>query len=342
MEHEPDFKTIGKASDETKEEVKKTFKKLLCHHLESLPPELKDLFEKNDLPKTEQEIALIDLANEETYKLMQKVGARRPYKIPRENIHILPNNIYQELTQSEKSAGATITSWQAIILNEYQVRRNPVYFVHIVAHELLHLKGYFCLEVQEKQNGVHITPYREGLKVISSQRNWFEKGYHSHFRGLEEALVSETTKKILKKMINHSLLKKEKEWLMSEEAKEKIKQIARKTNTVEDDIFWLNPQQKNEFMAIPFSRQREVLNYVCQEIQQQFSDQYKTLDDVFDLFLKAHFNGNLLDLAKLVEKTFGKGSFRLLGQMDLDEKSAKTCLETLKKRRKKIKKANKK
>ena len=41
------------------------------------------------------------------------------------------------------------------------------------------------------------------------------------------------------------------------------------------------------------------------------------------------FSGRFLPLARLVEKTFGKGSFRILGDMDDTEESARECLKIL-------------
>jgi len=46
--------------------------------------------------------------------------------------------------------------------------------------------------------------------------------------------------------------------------------------------------------------------------------------------LKAHFTGNLLTIKKLVEKTFGKRSFLVLGNMTNDHESGVLHLETLK------------
>ena len=56
-------------------------------------------------------------------------------------------------------------------------------------------------------------------------------------------------------------------------------------------------------------------------------------DEVFQEFSNAQFNGRLMTIARLVEGTFGKGSFRILGNMDTDSNSATLCLETLKKLR---------
>jgi len=60
---------------------------------------------------------------------------------------------------------------------------------------------------------------------------------------------------------------------------------------------------------------------------------------VYKVFLKAHFTGRLLPIGRLIEKTFGEGSFRLLGNMDTDDESGALHLESLEKaRRRQIRK----
>lgn len=46
-------------------------------------------------------------------------------------------------------------------------------------------------------------------------------------------------------------------------------------------------------------------------------NRFKTREEVEDLFIEAQFTGNLLKIGRLVEKTFGKGSFRKLGEGNL-------------------------
>ena len=90
---------------------------------------------------------------------------------------------------------------------------------------------------------------------------------------------------------------------------------------------------KNDWESVSYFSQRQVLEYVCGEIQKEFPNQYDNADDVFKEFLKSHFNGRLLPVARLVEKTFGEGSFRLLGNMGTDRKSGISHLELLRKAR---------
>jgi len=54
------------------------------------------------------------------------------------------------------------------------------------------------------------------------------------------------------------------------------------------------------------------------------------------LFFKSHFDGKLLPIARLIEKSFDKGAFRIIGMMD-DENSASLLMDYLIKHRKKTK-----
>ena len=72
---------------------------------------------------------------------------------------------------------------------------------------------------------------------------------------------------------------------------------------------------------------------MCAEIQKQFPDQYQSADDVFKVFLNAHFTGKLLPIGRLVEKTFGEGAFRALGNMGTHREDGALHFETLKKAR---------
>lgn len=119
---------------------------------------------------------------------------------------------------------------------------------------------------------------------------------------------------------------------MSDWAKELIENTAQKEKITEDDIMLIFNKNKKDFIIAEksYREQRQTLDYVCSEIQKEFSDQYKSIDDVFKEFLKANFTGQLLTIGRLVEETFGKGSSRILGDMGMDSKSAILTLEILK------------
>mgnify|MGYP000868879778 CR=1 FL=1 len=331
MEKGPKIRIIGGASIEKKEQTRKEIEQALFSHFESLSPQERELLKKFEYPKSEKELALIDFANEETSRLMQEAGIE-PYDVPVENYHIIPPELYKKVV-GDSGTAATFNTKQGIIFNAQNFRDNPVNFGATALHETLHLKAHFSMEVQEEGDEVSKTPYREGVTVRALQSYGYHEKYHHHFAGLHEAIVAETEKRLLGKLLDRPELAKEKEWLASDEAKEMRKKLAEKKEIPEDDIIWVGKKGENDWETVSYLQQRNVLNYVCEEIQKQFPDEYQSADDVYKVFLNAHFTGRLLPLARLVEKTFGEGSFRLLGNMDTDKQSGVLHLEALKKAR---------
>lgn len=331
MKEGPEIRMIGGASTEKKEQIRKEIEQALFSHFESLFPQERDQFEKFEYPKSEKELALINFANEETSRLMQEAGVK-PYDVPVENYHIVTPELFKKVTDDSGTA-TTFNTKQAIIFDAQHFRDNPVNFGAVALHESLHLKAHFSMEVQEEGDEVNATPYREGVSVRALQKDGYHGKYHLHFAGLHEGIVAETEKRLLPKLLDCPELAKEKEWLMSDEAKEMKKKLAEKEEIPENDIIWVGKKGENDWESVSYSQQRDVLNYVCTEIQKQFSDEFQNTDDVYKIFLNAHFTGQLLSLARLVEKTFGEGSFRLLGNMDTTNQSGVLHFESLKKDR---------
>ena len=331
MKKGPEIRIVGGASAEKKEQTRREVEQALFNHFESLSPQEREQFKKLEYPKSEKELALINFANEETSRLMQEAEIE-PYDVPAENYHIIPPELYKKVAGDSGNA-TTFNTKQGIIFDALEFRDNPVHFGAVVLHESLHLKAHFSMEVQEGGDKVSKTPYREGVTVRASQSYGHHGKYHQHFDGLHEGIVAETEKRLLAKLLDHPELAKEKGWLISDEAKEMRKKLAQKKEIPEDDIVWVGKKGENDWETVSYLRQRDVLNYVCAEIQKQFPDEYQSADDVYKTFLNAHFTGRLLPLARLVEKTFGEGSFRLLGNMDTDRQSGVLHLESLKKAR---------
>jgi len=72
-------------------------------------------------------------------------------------------------------------------------------------------------------------------------------------------------------------------------------------------------------VTISYQPHREVLDFVVDKIQKELPDQYSSKEQVLTEFLKAFFTGQISSLARLVEKTFGPGSFEVLGMMGDDD-----------------------
>lgn len=331
MEKIPDFRTIGSASLEHKEKIRDELVEKLFSHFESLSPEDQKILEKQEYPKTEVELALIGFANRETSRLMQDADVE-PHDIPEENYHIIPTELYEKIAGEGSSATAKSTE-QGIIFDAAEVRGNAVYFGAVALHETLHLKARLVMEVSGNEDKISATPYREGVSIRALQKQGYHGEYHTHFDGLHEAIVAETEKRFLGKLLDEPQLSKEKEWLETKEAKDLKKKISEIKGVPEEDIVWVGEGGDNDWERVGYSSQRMVLSYLCDEIHKEFSGEYKSPDEVYKVFLNAHFTGRLLSIARLIEKTFGEGSFRLLGNMETDKVSGLKHLDSLKKER---------
>jgi hypothetical protein len=328
MEKIPGLRAIGTASSETKEQEKHNLIKKLYHHNDSLSDERKELLQKFEKQKTTEEIQAIELANQEISNLRQSMGLQ-PFHIPSDNYHILDQNFYEEHFGRESLARAFFHE-QGIVFNEDDARKSLLSFAQIVLHETLHLHGHTTLEVNERENGrIESTHFRQGIGVYATQKKHHEGEFHAHFVGLHEAIVSEQEKRSLGKIMQSPLFEKESAFLSSDTAEHLKDAIADSFFNIErGDIIWIS-ENGGEFQCVEYSKPRKVLNFVCDKIFENFPKEFTSSDEVFTLFLKAHITGQLLDIARLVEDTFGKGSFRRLGDMDRTSHSAVQTYEAL-------------
>lgn len=292
----------------------------------------KDLFSKAEYPKSETELALIKFADEETSRLMRESGIE-PFELSAGNIHIVPPEVYDKCAGG--GVATTIPREGAIYFNARLFRANPLYFGAVLIHEMLHIKAHISVQVEvEEKDNVKINMYRHGVDVAALQKDTQRGRYHKHFLGLHEAIVAETEKRLMNKLLDLPQLQAQKELMASPEAQEIKKQIAEKfLLEFVEDVIWVGKTVEDDASVIAYDGQRVVLDYLCTEIQKEFSHEFPSADQVFNAFLQAHFTGRLLPIARLVEHTFGEGSFRILGNMGTDNVSAITHLETLKKAR---------
>lgn len=328
MKEIPQFRIVGNATEDQKNEEREYLRNALYHHYQTaLSEEDLEIIEKEEREKTKMELLLIDYANKETSSLMESVGAPS-YDIPAENFHLLPPERYNQEERGE-SIATTYVRLQGSLMNDEYFKDCPVGFAKTVFHEMLHLKGRVSVEIEESDEKIHKTVYRHGLSANSAQKKNEVGDGHEHFRGLHEAVVADCEAKFMEKLLGLPLFSKERKRLDSQEVKDRIKELAKINKIPASDIFWVG-ENGERFVRVYYPKQREVFNYVCQEINKQCSQECPSVDDVKEEFLRSQFTGKLLPIARMVEKTFGKGSFRRLGDMTDDDNSAVQTLEALK------------
>ncbi|MBX4190155.1 hypothetical protein KW791_02580, partial [Candidatus Parcubacteria bacterium] len=68
------------------------------------------------------------------------------------------------------------------------------------------------------------------------------------------------------------------------------------------------------WIAYPYAGYRAKFNQLAEDLYEKNKTEFQSPEEVFTLFAKAALSGRLLPVARLIEKTYGKGKFRELGE----------------------------
>lgn len=313
----------------------------------NLTEEEKRELEQHEISKTEEELKIIDLANRKSNELLNNLGLE-PIDILSENVHFVD----PEYNKNDRKVNVRAYVYKAkggaiFFLGGFESWNNSFSKAMHILHEFMHLKASISVAVIKKDDKNYIYDYRRyGVFLYrSDEKDGVDK---MKFVGLEEAIVSLQTNKMRDSLLKDPALEGEREYMETDEAKKIIKEVAEKRGLPEEDIslYLMDETVETHPLLGVVSREMDTftvfpehlrfLRYVINEIQKEFPEKYTNFDDVFMDFLRAQFGNGFLSLGKVIEKTFGKGSFRSLGQMTAEDESAKDKLEEFKKRRAEI------
>jgi hypothetical protein len=339
MERLPKFEVIGAVSDEIKEQVIQKQQEKFEKQQELLYEDIKVEFEAAEAknPKTPEQIAVLNFINEETNRLLVECGAE-PFDIPVGNYHILPPEEMKKFFDT-KSSGTYSDMGKAIGLSS-ELSSSLLCFAVVAFHEALHMKSRHVYEVWIGKDGkTKEKKYRSGVRAESPHKKDIDGKSVTHFSGLDEGIVAWQEKLSFLRLLEIPELAKEKEKYYSEKGEIERRRISKERNIPEDEIFWTENIDELKWSGVGYTAQRRVLEYVCEEIKSEFTDEYSTKEDVFRIFLKANFNANLVPIARLMKKTFGPDGLRILAMIKNSDRGHDTnnVLEMLKKLRQRIK-----
>ncbi len=325
MEHIPETHIRSNLSEEEKENFRKERDYYLMGQGEVINKEMFKTLNKLGREKTQQEIIAIEIANEQSNKLLTKFGLQ-PFNIPTDNYYILPDEI---LGFGKNNPAGAFPRYNLCLFRDTEAGLNPVIFGCFAFHETLHLKNYLSFKQQQKNDGLRI--YRAGISISTSQKN---KGKipKVYLRGLDEAITTKMNEEYLSILLQHPEFKKEAEWWKSMECNLLKKDYTKDKKIFESEIFWIEPSNK-EIFALAHTLERRLLDYICSEIHKKKPDKYPSEKDVFTEFQRAQITGNILTIARDITHTFGKGSFRKIASYPEDWR-LKIHFEALKLKRK--------
>lgn len=271
---------------------------------------------ENEKEKTSEELEMINIANQETNKIRQKYGLAE-FDVPSKNIHIVNEQYWKD------DSGAVYRPMlQAIGIGVGDIKNAPekTWLMRKIFHEMLHFKSYnaFQLVDSDEDNASDLKPYRCGLAVHTRD------GKDRLLNSINEAVVEEMTKRFIKGLFDNPIF--------SEEIKQTKEIVEKYTNLVvdnnklnNDDIISskiVNEEIDGErvtkiaTLSFTYEIQRENLNTIITKLFNRNVGDFENKEQIFDIFEKAVMTGNILPVGRLIDNTFGEGTFRKIGELD--------------------------
>lgn len=284
--------------------------------------------------KTPKELRIISLANEATNEIRQKYGLEG-FDIPSENIHI----IFEKMWPKEKSVAFFSSTSQAVAMRE---ALSSVAFMKKVVHEMLHFKSYDAAQITTGENP-ELDEYRLGLTVRTRD------GKRTYFTTLNEAVTEEMTKRLVKKLLDNQLFTGEIKQTKDIIRKHPQAITASDEPLFDEDTFYAEIQGNKswresadrlfgtlfgsgvEILTESFTYKQEggVLNILIDKIFQRNPNKFQDKEEVFEVFAKGMITGNIVPVGRLIERTFGNGTLRQIGELDQDMQAHKKFVDSL-------------
>ena len=316
MKKWPNFKVVGKVSDEDKQKVVGAINNLF-----EKPWAVPDR-EKIDHKKTAEQLSILKFINDETNALMRETGVE-PFDFPADGYFVMERDNFVKFFNTESAVGVVDDLSPKIGLLYEDMIAN-IDFALIAYHETLHIKAMHVFEARKENDKTTIKCVRHGIIVSSSHEEDLKNNKYQYFSPLHEATVEWMSEQVFSKVLDLPELAKEKEYMHSAEFKLARRDLAKKLNINEKRIRYIRGDGTPSIFVYQYPR--ALLKYVCEKISARFNDRYPKKEDAFKEFIKVHFTSDLTTIIKLVDETFGEKSFRLFEKLNLDDKRTSSAL----------------
>ncbi len=280
---------------------------------------LKDVFEKQDLEgldgieveKTSEMLEEIAVANAATAAVLEKYGINAE-PIDARNIHVVRAESWPEHLSG---TGAFFRfSHQCIILPDGSPKLKRF---HSFVHEMFHFKSYLSAQVLPDNR---MTEYRVGFEVCTRD------GEQIQFTPINEAVTENLTYEAMHLQMTYDAFFEE-----VARVREVMEQHAGTKKDTGEELFSeqtfhaeVGEQQADGTTPIftsEFTYQvaREGLDKLIHKLYEANKASFKDPEEVGRFFIEGAFTGNILKIGKLIDRTFGTGTFRKLGELQTEE-----------------------
>jgi hypothetical protein len=263
--------------------------------------------------KTDRQKEIIDFAANSANEMIQSLGCE-PLITKSKNVHLLKRGASKEdYVEGQYEGGAFDQYTMACYIMK---THSEVKLAVRVFHELIHFKSYHAVRfIGIVGQEARVAEYRLGFGAENRKK---EKA--KYFLNIDEAIVTELAKRFFRKFLSKCpLLEAEAERINRKIEEEKMLGTSSiRINNVFfpiDDVYYFQMVGENpDIELFGYGKERKVLNRIIDIIFQENRNRFSDREEVFNIFAKVLFSGNMMPVARLVERTFGKGAFRALGE----------------------------
>lgn len=261
----------------------------------------------------------------------------KPRSLPRRKLHVVARGSVKPMTDGQSLDAFYSITEQTIVVEDSPSNTK---FAIALGHELFHVAGYTAAQISEG----YLKPYRSGITVYDKE------AVVEYFGALDEALVAELTYRFYESDLRkHPLCREEieateaiKTWILDSARRgrwgdrewlETLSAWLAEIYVVPDVLATrrvLKGNQANDakldYLKEHYGPQLEGLAAIAREGLEERPRFNRLLDeilssarskgepmnheDLFSKFARAHFTGNILPIARIIEHSLGKGAFR--------------------------------
>jgi hypothetical protein len=175
-----------------------------------------------------------------------------------------------------------------------------------IVHEAVHFNTFHSAEITKNRT---VQMRRTGASMrIRGEREFY-------FHDINEVVTTEI-EKLFERENFDSIPEIQEEWQKRQEFVRGMKQTYPEKADLADDVAHVavNPATGQlDGVRYGYFTERDAFEELLENMYARNPEMSKENEDIFMLFVDATLRGELLPLARLVEKTYGKGSFRQLG-----------------------------
>ena len=297
--------------------------------------EIKEFAEKHDaLDDSEKQFEVASSPEEREDYLnalamvneLRKIYGKEPLQLDIHNLHILefPEN--------------STTQWRGTALTKERhlwVTRVPsrLLMLHDLVHELAHLGGYNVIQHDSftETNEATAGNYRFGTSIYSRNSVLGEDKTNertAYFRNLNEALTEEIAIQLTQQYEQSKfqdeihVIEEFKKWATSTENSN--------VENIDEILTVLElPNGVDRIYYRGYISARSIYQTLFQKISEANPNVFPSPEEVRRLFVDAQMTGNILPIGRLIDKTYGKGTFRTIGEKDVNLENLREYVDNL-------------